>query len=139
MSVERHTNGEKIFRAIGESAPAFGMIGTLIGLVQMLTMMDDPKQIGPSMAVALLTTLYGALISNLFALPIADKLAMRAGEERTNQALIIESITQIQESRNPRVVEELLRSYLPASVQIQLENAPAGQQADAGAAQQGEA
>lgn len=117
QTVERHESGQKIFRAIGDSAPAMGMLGTLIGLVQMLVAMDDPSKLGPSMAVALLTTLYGAVIANLFALPMADKLAVRASEEALVRALIIESISSIQESRNPRVISELLKTYLPPKEQ----------------------
>ncbi len=115
LAIERHETGQHIFRAIGESAPAMGMIGTLIGLVQMLSNMDDPKQIGPAMAVALLTTLYGAIIANAFALPIAEKLSLRSKEERLNKSLIIETITAIQEGLNPRVMETLLKTYLPDS------------------------
>ena len=115
LTIERHDIGQSIFKAIGDSAPAMGMIGTLIGLVQMLSAMDDPKTIGPSMAVALLTTLYGAMIANMFALPIADKLALRSGEERLVKSMIIDSLTGIQEGRNPRVIEELLKTYLPGS------------------------
>ncbi len=115
LAIERHETGQHIFRAIGESAPAMGMIGTLIGLVQMLSSMDDPKQIGPAMAVALLTTLYGAIIANAFALPIAEKLSLRSKEERLNKSLIIETITAIQEGLNPRVMETLLKTYLPDS------------------------
>ena len=115
MTIERHDNGQAIFKSIGDMAPAMGMIGTLIGLVQMLATMDDPKTIGPSMAVALLTTLYGAVIANAFALPIADKLGYRSAEERLNKALILETISAIQEGLNPRVMEELLKTYLPAS------------------------
>jgi len=117
QTIERHDIGVQVFKKVGDAAPAFGMIGTLIGLVVMLQNMDDPKSIGPAMAVALLTTLYGALIANLFALPIADKLAARTTEETVNKGLIIESITSIQEGRNPRVMEELLKSYLPSSRQ----------------------
>jgi chemotaxis protein MotA len=113
LTIERHEVGQKIFRAIGDSAPAMGMIGTLVGLVQMLANMEDPKSIGPAMAVALLTTLYGALIANLVALPIADKLELRSNEERINKSLIIESIAGIQAGQNPRVMEELLKTYLP--------------------------
>ena len=113
LTIERHEVGQKIFRAIGESAPAMGMIGTLVGLVQMLANMDDPASVGPAMAVALLTTLYGALIAYLVALPIADKLELRSNEERINKSLIIESIAGIQEGQNPRVMEELLKTYLP--------------------------
>jgi chemotaxis protein MotA len=90
-----------------------GMIGTLIGLVQMLANMDDPKSIGPAMAVALLTTLYGAVIANAFALPLADKLDLRSQEEKTNRTLILETISGIQEGMNPRVLEELLKAFLP--------------------------
>jgi chemotaxis protein MotA len=111
--IRRHDRGARIFRAIGDVAPAMGMIGTLIGLVQMLAAMDDPKSIGPAMAIALLTTLYGAVIANAFALPIAHKLTLRSGEERTNKMLILESISAIQEGLNPMVMEELLNTYLP--------------------------
>ena len=113
LAIQRHETGQAIFRAIGDSAPAMGMIGTLIGLVQMLSSMDDPKSIGPAMAVALLTTLYGAVIANAFALPLADKLAHRSMEERINKSLILETVSAIQEGLNPRVIEALLKTYLP--------------------------
>ncbi|MCW9059081.1 MAG: flagellar motor protein PomA [Gammaproteobacteria bacterium] len=123
LTIERHERGQAIFRAIGDVAPAMGMIGTLIGLVQMLTNMDDPKAIGPAMAVALLTTLYGAVIANAFAIPIADKLALRSNEERLNKALILEAINAIQEGINPRVMEELLKTYLPVGERADEEDA----------------
>lgn len=115
LTIERHERGQAIFKAIADVAPAMGMIGTLIGLVQMLSAMDDPKKIGPAMAVALLTTLYGAVIANAIATPIADKLAHRSNEERLNKHLILEAINGIQEGVNPRVMEELLKTYLPPS------------------------
>ncbi len=115
LTIQRHETGQKIFTALGDIAPAMGMIGTLIGLVQMLANMEDPKTIGPAMAVALLTTLYGAVIANAFALPIADKLALRSQEEKTNRTLILETISGIQEGMNPRVLEELLKAFLPES------------------------
>ncbi len=115
LTIERHERGQAIFKSMGDTAPAMGMIGTLIGLVQMLSAMDDPKSIGPAMAVALLTTLYGAIIATAFALPIADKLALRSKEERLNKGLILETISSIQEGLNPRVMEELLKTYLPES------------------------
>ena len=115
LTIERHERGQAIFKAMADVAPAMGMIGTLIGLVQMLSNMDDPKKIGPAMAVALLTTLYGAVIANAFAMPIADKLAHRTMEERLNKSLILEAINGIQEGINPRVMEELLKTYLPPS------------------------
>jgi chemotaxis protein MotA len=79
----------------------------------MLSNMDDPKSIGPAMAVALLTTLYGAVIANAFALPVAEKLKLRSNEEKLNKALILESISGIQEGVNPRVLEQLLSTFLP--------------------------
>ena len=115
QAVQRHLEGQKIFKAIGDVAPAMGMIGTLIGLVQMLSTLDDPSQIAPAMAVALLTTLYGAVLSNMVALPIADKLELRSAEERRNKSLIIDAIAGIQDSQNPRVIESLLLNYLPTS------------------------
>ena len=113
MTIQRHETGQKIFTALGDIAPAMGMIGTLIGLVQMLANMDDPKTIGPAMAVALLTTLYGAVISNTIALPLAEKLSLRTLEEKTNRTLILETISGIQEGMNPRILEELLKAFLP--------------------------
>lgn len=110
----RHALGKSIFVNIGDTAPAMGMIGTLIGLVQMLSAMDDPKAIGPAMAVALLTTLYGAMIANMWALPVADKVGMRAEEEGRVSAMIIDALLAIQAGQNPRVIQELLKSYLPA-------------------------
>lgn len=115
LSIERNETGLSIFKALGDVAPAMGMIGTLIGLVQMMSNMSDPKAIGPAMAVALLTTLYGAVIANVFALPIADKLAHRSNEERLNKSMILESISAIQEGLNPRMIEGLLNVYLPDS------------------------
>lgn len=115
LTVERHELGQKIFKSIAEVAPAMGMIGTLIGLVQMLSNMDDPKSIGPSMAVALLTTLYGAMIANVFAGPVAEKLGLRSNEERLVKSMIIDGVSGIQEGRNPRVIEGMLMTYLPGS------------------------
>ncbi len=114
LSIERHEMSEKVFRAMGDSAPAFGMIGTLVGLVQMLSSMQEPSSIGPAMAIALLTTLYGALFANLIALPIADKLKSRTDQERINKSLIVESVLGIQQGVNPRVLDELLETYLPS-------------------------
>ena len=113
LTADRHEVGKKVFVSMGDAAPAFGMIGTLIGLVQMLSSMDDPNSIGPSMAVALLTTLYGAVIANLVCLPMADKLALRSEEEQRNRKLIIEGVLGILKGLNPRVMEEFLQTFLP--------------------------
>ncbi len=115
LTLDRHNTGITMFKAIGDAAPAMGMIGTLIGLVQMLSAMDDPKAIGPAMAVALLTTLYGAIIANAVALPIADKLKKISSEEKLNKSLILESISSIQAGINPKVVEQILLTFLPES------------------------
>lgn len=113
LYIERLEEAEKIYRALGDAAPAFGMIGTLIGLVQMLSNMDDPATIGPSMAVALLTTLYGALIASLVALPIADKLQGKIQTEYVNLSLVIEGVLHIQTKQNPDLIVEFLNAYVP--------------------------
>lgn len=113
LSVERHVNGARIFRAIGEVGPAMGMVGTLIGLVQMLASMDDPSQIGPAMAIALLTTLYGAMLGTIVAHPIADKLELRIADDELVERLVIDGVMGIQEGTNPRIIEQKLVSYLP--------------------------
>jgi chemotaxis protein MotA len=105
--------GGKIYRAIGDCAPAFGMIGTLIGMVQMFANMTDPSKLGPFMATALLATLYGALVANLFCLPIADKLHVKLLDEETNRTLIIDGILMIRDSKSPALVREMLLAYLP--------------------------
>lgn len=113
--VARHQQGKALLDAYAKYAPAFGMIGTLLGLVAMLQNMDDPSKIGPGMAVALLTTLYGALIANLVCLPMADKLALRAGEEAFTKAIIIRGVMSIQQGDNPRIVEQKLLTFVPPS------------------------
>ncbi|WP_369018084.1 motility protein A [Thermatribacter velox] len=113
---ERHKLGRSIFETMGTFAPAFGLIGTLIGLVAMLVNLDDPKKVGPGMAVALLTTLYGAIIANLFCLPVANKLKLRSQEEILLKEVIIEGILSIQAGDNPRIVEEKLKSFFAPQV-----------------------
>lgn len=107
------TEGSKIYRAIGDCAPAFGMIGTLLGMVQMFSNMSDPSKLGPFMAVALLATLYGAVVANLVCLPIADKLHVKVLDEETNRTLIIDGILMIRDSKSPALVREMLLAYLP--------------------------
>ena len=113
LRLERLGEGKRFFKSMGDSAPAFGMIGTLVGLVQMLSTMDDPSTIGPSMAVALLTTLYGAIIANMICLPIADKLDSKFKVEEINLTLSIDGVMQIRENKSPDVIKEILVSYLP--------------------------
>ncbi|MDO6705282.1 MULTISPECIES: flagellar motor protein PomA [unclassified Photobacterium] len=112
LTNERHERGISIFSSLGDVAPAMGMIGTLVGLVAMLTNMDDPKSIGPAMAVALLTTLYGSILANMVAIPIADKLSLRKNEERLNRRLILDGVLAIQDGQNPRVIDGFLKNYL---------------------------
>ena len=113
LTIKRHEVGQRMFKNMAIIAPAMGMIGTLIGLVQMLANMSDPAAIGPAMAVALLTTLYGAVIANAFAQPMADKLGRVSELERANKSLILETISGIQEGMNPKVLEQMLGTYLP--------------------------
>ena len=113
LSIERLKEGKRVFKALGDSAPAFGMIGTLVGLVQMLANMDDPSTIGPAMAVALLTTLYGAVIANVICIPIAEKLDAKLDLEEVNLSLIIDGVAQVRESKSPNLIREMLVAYLP--------------------------
>lgn len=112
----RHKQAASIFETLATLAPAFGMIGTLIGLVQMLANMADPSTIGPSMAVALITTFYGALIANLICGPIAGKLKNRSSSEILLKELSIEGIMSIQSGDNPRIVEGKLQAFLSPSL-----------------------
>ncbi len=124
--MERHMNGKLMLDQFGKYAPAFGMIGTLMGLIFMLGSMDDPSTIGPSMAVALITTLYGAIIANTFAGPIGDKLYSKDQEEVLLKTVIIAGVMSIQSGDNPRVVESKLLTYLPpAAREAFAENADA--------------
>ncbi|MGS2718792.1 flagellar motor protein PomA [Eionea flava] len=110
---KRHKLGAGIFTNMAAMAPAMGMIGTLIGLVAMLANMSDPKSIGPAMAVALLTTLYGAVLANAFCEPVADKLSLKAENDVRLKNLVIDALLAIQNGQNPRVIDSMLRNYLP--------------------------
>lgn len=113
---QRHLQGQGVFKAMGNMAPAFGMIGTLIGLVNMLQVLDDPAAIGPGMAVALLTTLYGALLANLLFVPIAKKLEERSQEELSKMELTMEGVISILRGENPRLIQEKLEAFLPPAL-----------------------
>jgi chemotaxis protein MotA len=112
LTIQRHSTGQKVFKGMGSSAPAFGMIGTLIGLVQMLANMSNPQNIGPAMAVALLTTLYGALLSNLIFLPLADKLFLRSQQEQETKNLILDGVLGIGRGLSGMVLQETLKIHL---------------------------
>jgi chemotaxis protein MotA len=112
----RHFMVQDVFRKMALYAPAFGMLGTLIGLIQMLSRLQDPKSIGPAMAVALLTTFYGSLLSTLFFLPVAGKLRSRTLLEVVNLEIVVEGGISILEDNNPMLVYEKLSSYVAASI-----------------------
>ncbi|GAB6060489.1 motility protein A [Desulfonatronum parangueonense] len=112
----RHRQGQGVFKGMGTMAPAFGMIGTLIGLVNMLQVLDDPTAIGPGMALALLTTLYGALMANLAFIPIAKKLEARSQEELSKMEMTMEGVMSILRGENPRLIQEKLESFLPPAM-----------------------
>jgi chemotaxis protein MotA len=109
---QRHQTGKKIVDGIAAAAPAFGMIGTLIGLVQMLRSLDDPSQIGGGMAVALLTTLYGAVIANMFCIPLAGKLESRSQEELMIRQLMLSGLSSLIEGNAPRALEQRLLAFV---------------------------
>jgi len=116
----RHKQGAGIFSAWGEMSPAMGMIVTLIGLVAMLGNMSDPKSIGPSMSIALLTTLYGAILANVICIPISQKLVNQSELEAANAELIIEGALFIQSGGNPRVLTDYLASFVPPKFRAEL-------------------
>ncbi|MFP4055842.1 MAG: flagellar motor protein [Candidatus Brocadiia bacterium] len=118
---ERHARGKKILESMGASAPAFGMIGTLIGLVQMLRQLSDPSQIGVGMATALITTFYGAVMANLVFLPLAGKLEASSQDEALLTELLIEGVVCIQNGENPRAIEDRLKSYIAPSLYAELD------------------
>ncbi|NLJ79148.1 MAG: motility protein A [Tissierellia bacterium] len=109
---ERHAEGQSIFETMGTFAPAFGMIGTLIGLINMLRYLDDPSTIGPNMSVALVTTFYGSLLANVIFLPLANKLKVRSRSEVLIKELMIEGLLAIQAGENPRIIEEKLKTFI---------------------------
>jgi chemotaxis protein MotA len=121
----RHQEGQKIFKCMGEVAPAFGMIGTLIGLVQMLQSLNDPSSIGPAMATALLTTLYGSILANLVFLPLSRKLEHRTHEETLAMAIIANGIRSVTNGDYPRLTRERLESFLSGTQRQKSEEAEA--------------
>lgn len=109
----RHREGKSMMDQMGRFAPAYGMIGTLMGLIMMLSDMSDPSKIGQGMAVALITTLYGAITANVFFIPFAEKLGFINKQEILNLEIIVRGIMAIQSGENPRVVEQKLNTFLP--------------------------
>ncbi|RJP83341.1 MAG: motility protein A [Desulfobacteraceae bacterium] len=115
---KKHKTGIRIFSSMAAYSPAFGMVGTLIGLVQMLASLDDPSTIGPKMAVAMITTFYGAILANLFFTPMSDKLKLRSEEELGNMNLLYEGVMSIREGEHPRLLEDKLNVYLSMSAKV---------------------
>ena len=118
---QRHSLGKKIFDQMGMFAPAFGMIGTLVGLVQMLQNLSDPSSIGAGMATALITTLYGAILANMVFLPLAGKLGVRAKQEALMRELMIEGIVAIQSGEKPQLIREKLEGFIAPSARDTVE------------------
>jgi chemotaxis protein MotA len=111
-AIENSDNGIDLLESIGDTAPAMGMIGTLIGLVQMLANLSDPDSVGPAMAIALITTLYGSAISQVIAFPLAKKLTLRSKEIKDMNELIIQSVLSIQQGQSAIIMTQLLETYL---------------------------
>ena len=112
---ERHGTGQAILLQMSSFSPAYGMIGTLVGLINMLTKLDDPSSLGPSMAVALVTTFYGVILANLLFTPLAKKLAAQSADECLRKEMVLEGILSIQDGENPRIIREKLNAFLPHS------------------------
>lgn len=110
----RHQLGAEIFTTMGTFAPALGMIGTIVGLVQMLQSMEDPSSIGPAMAVALLTTFYGSIMANIVCLPLAGKLKTRSKEEVLTKEMTVQGIMSLSNGDNPRILEQKLKAFIPS-------------------------
>ena len=113
---DRHSANKAVFDNLTEFAPSFGMIGTLIGLIAMLGNLQDVSALGPGMAVALITTMYGSMMANMFGSPVSKKLAARSAKEVKSMELMVEGILAIQAGENPRIVEEKLKVYLPPAM-----------------------
>lgn len=119
----RHSAGKSLVDQLGRFAPAFGMIGTLMGLIIMLGNMEDPSSIGAGMAVALITTLYGAVFSNLLCLPFAEKLGFLNKQEMIAMEIALRGVISIQAGDNPRVIAQKLRTFIPPKMREQEEQA----------------
>jgi len=119
----RHQNGKKVLDQMGRFAPAFGMIGTLMGLIMMLGNLDDPSALGPGMAVALITTLYGAIISNVVFLPCAEKLSLISKSELLVMEVVVRGIIAIQSGENPRVIQQKLTTFIPPKLRTSTQEA----------------
>ncbi|MBO5336001.1 MAG: motility protein A [Lachnospiraceae bacterium] len=127
ISIEgRHKDVIGFWETLGSMGPAWGMIGTLVGLVDMLYHMDDPSTLGPAMAVALITTLYGSILANWICIPVANKLKANNADETMQKEVMIEGLLSIQAGENPRVIEEKLKSFLAPKDRVEVNEEEAG-------------
>lgn len=124
---ERHAEGRGLYDAMGSYAPAFGMVGTLIGLINMLQQLDDPSSVGPQMAVALITTFYGSVLANSIFIPIAAKLKIKSKQEILMKELVVEGLLSIQAGENPRIIEEKLKTFISPELRNTMENSGEGE------------
>lgn len=113
---KRHEENQAVILKWAELAPAYGMIGTLVGLIAMLANLSDPDTIGPAMAIALVTTMYGSMVANMFCIPLAGKLQARTKDEVMRMEMVIAAILAIQNGDNPRIVKQKLMTYVPRDV-----------------------
>lgn len=119
----RHDKGAGLFKTMASLFPAWGMIGTLIGLIQLLKSLDDPSKIGPAMAVALITTFYGSVLANFICNPIASKLSLKSKEEIQEKRMIIEGVLSIQAGENPKILEHKLKTFLSPNQKLEYDKA----------------
>ena len=128
IMTERHKMGQKIYMAMGTYAPAFGMVGTLVGLILMLQNLSDPSSVGPGMAMAMVTTFYGSLFANLFFIPMSGKLKMRSEQEVQFKEMLLMGILSVQAEESPRVIQNKLLSFLPPSARALESGGGAGEE-----------
>lgn len=117
---DRHKGNQGLYEYIGAMGPAFGMLGTLIGLINMLANLSDPSTLGPNMAVAIVTTFYGSLIANVFCLPVTNKLKIRSSQEIQMKEVMLEGMLSIQAGENPRIIEEKLKAFMSPKLREKL-------------------
>ncbi len=118
---ERHKSSQGVYEFMASMAPGFGMLGTLIGLINMLANLSDPSTVGPNMAVAIITTLYGSLIANVFCNPVINKLKLRSSQETLMKEVMLEGMLSIQAGENPRIIEEKLKAFMSPKLRNRLE------------------
>ncbi len=121
LNATRLEEGVKVYKAIGDCAPAFGMVGTIMGMVQMFANMTDPSKLGPFMATALLATLYGAVVANFITLPMAEKLELKLHHDEITDTLIIDGVLQMRENKSPALIREMLVAYLPHKTRTEMD------------------